>query len=979
MQTAAIGIPEPVLSPMFTDAETLVTTGLDDGLGNLLNTGNATPLRVRAGMSPGTAGPHAGSSSGQSFPARPESEIAVTGRGTRGGGALRTSHNVASQRVVQPAGFGTLQASVASGTGNFEYATSQALATGSTALSPVASAAAAFSAADESTPVTPPGASPAYTAQLGFVNGLEGWHVREVGGSAEGKGTVTAGSAVLREGDSFLLTLEHDLTIPVDPVNLSFIYDAWFDTTDPDSINDAFEAALIDADGNPLVHTFVPDRDACFNLTEEMPSALGPGTTEEVVAEGNQVSMDISHLAPGTKATLVFRLVNNDADEDTTVRIESVKLIPPPDDPPAVSIALMNDTAPNEPGNDPYLTDLLTNDPRVAGTTTDDVAVEQLEIQIDDGPFVDITATLRGDDYSFDPGALEPGPHRVTVRATDSLSQTSDSSLNFTMNAPPIPDAGGDRQVAEGASISFDASGSTDSVGHIFSYSWTFHDGTSLDAISATKWYAQDGQARVQMAGEGTGHADQMLRLPATVAPDDTLTIDIESVDGWQTWQRTTSLQDSGPDDPHYILNHEQGTVHFGDGVHGRRPDAGQLIRATYPHALDATFPVSLTVTDTAGSIVMQTVHVTVANLPVDIDTTDDIQGTEGSAVALQVESTDSGILDTHTAEIDWGDGSTSVGQMSGMNGQVTVSDHHTYADNGQYVIVVQITDDGGAAATMEMAAHINNLAPTASFSGPALGNMGMPITFTLSADDPSPVDMQHDFVYGVDWDSDAAVDETIVGPATGLQVQHSYETAGDYTITVTATDKDGDTSFPVADTLTISDEGDCLIGGYVYLDVNNNGVKDAAELALPNVPITLTGDATSTVLTDENGWYEFTDLAPGEYHVTETHPAAFLDGRDTPGEPLFGHCATTCFMRCSSLREPTPDTTTLERWGWFQNLSPKNSSWRPRRMAKSCSLLSRRKWARDGLHFPRLKKVSSLSACLNRLMARRLNSIPHN
>ena len=108
----------------------------------------------------------------------------------------------------------------------------------------------------------------------------------------------------------------------------------------------------------------------------------------------------------------------------------------------------------------------------------------------------------------------------------------------------------------------------------------------------------------------------------------------------------------------------------------------------------------------------------------------------------------------------------------------------------------------------------------------------------------------------------------------------------------MTATDKDGDTSFPVADTLTISDEGDCLIGGYVYLDVNNNGVKDAAELALPNVPITLTGDATSTVLTDENGWYEFTDLAPGEYHVTETHPAAFLDGRDTPGEPLFGHCA---------------------------------------------------------------------------------------
>ena len=77
-------------------------------------------------------------------------------------------------------------------------------------------------------------------------------------------------------------------------------------------------------------------------------------------------------------------------------------------------------------------------------------------------------------------------------------------------------------------------------------------------------------------------------------------------------------------------------------------------------------------------------------------------------------------------------------------------------------------------------------------------------------------------------------------------------------------------TQVPTAgDTLTISDEGVCFIGGYVYLDVNNNGVKDDAELALPNVPITLSGDVNSTVLTDANGWYEFADLAPGEYDVT--------------------------------------------------------------------------------------------------------------
>jgi YbbR domain-containing protein len=42
-----------------------------------------------------------------------------------------------------------------------------------------------------------------------------------------------------------------------------------FDTTDPDSINDAFEVALVDAQGNSLIHTIQPNRDAFFNITEE--------------------------------------------------------------------------------------------------------------------------------------------------------------------------------------------------------------------------------------------------------------------------------------------------------------------------------------------------------------------------------------------------------------------------------------------------------------------------------------------------------------------------------------------------------------------------------------------------------------------------------------------------------------------------------------------------------------------------------------
>ena len=100
------------------------------------------------------------------------------------------------------------------------------------------------------------------------------------------KGRSRRAVPMLHEGDSFLVTLDQSLVIPQAPLSLSFTYEATFDTSDPDSINDAFEAVLMAADGSPLVYNFAPDRDAYFNLTEQMPSALGTGTTEEVVADG---------------------------------------------------------------------------------------------------------------------------------------------------------------------------------------------------------------------------------------------------------------------------------------------------------------------------------------------------------------------------------------------------------------------------------------------------------------------------------------------------------------------------------------------------------------------------------------------------------------------------------------------------------------------------------------------------------------------
>jgi protocatechuate 3,4-dioxygenase beta subunit len=80
-------------------------------------------------------------------------------------------------------------------------------------------------------------------------------------------------------------------------------------------------------------------------------------------------------------------------------------------------------------------------------------------------------------------------------------------------------------------------------------------------------------------------------------------------------------------------------------------------------------------------------------------------------------------------------------------------------------------------------------------------------------------------------------------------------------------------------------------LSGYVYVDANNNGVKDSGEPPISGDTVTLTGsdflgNAITAVktITDSNGFYSFEMLAPGNYTITQDEPAGYLDGKDTIG-----------------------------------------------------------------------------------------------
>jgi len=84
-------------------------------------------------------------------------------------------------------------------------------------------------------------------------------------------------------------------------------------------------------------------------------------------------------------------------------------------------------------------------------------------------------------------------------------------------------------------------------------------------------------------------------------------------------------------------------------------------------------------------------------------------------------------------------------------------------------------------------------------------------------------------------------------------------------------------------------------LGGYAYIDRNNDGIlafsnQANPEFALPDISISLFSKVgavetlVSTKLTDANGRYLFPDINPGTYVLRQTQPNEYVDGLDTLG-----------------------------------------------------------------------------------------------
>ena len=242
---------------------------------------------------------------------------------------------------------------------------------------------------------------------------------------------------------------------------------------------------------------------------------------------------------------------------------------------------------------------------------------------------------------------------------------------------------------------------------------------------------------------------------------------------------------------------------------------------------------------------------------------------------------------------INWGDGVIEPGTLVPETGGGTIADTHTYADNGQYVVTLSLSQEGGVPVEDSLTVTAANVDPVAvgdlavteedlALLIPVLNNDSdvAGILDPLKIVSVSPLANGSATVDDNGTPLDTTDDRILYTPTPDF--------AGTAQFTYTIDDGDGGTATATV-TVTVLNLPD--LSGVVFDDLDNDGLFETldGEAGIGGVTMRLVGtddlgSVNRTVLTDD-GLYVFDDLRPGSYTLSQdAQPAGLLDGKETAG-----------------------------------------------------------------------------------------------
>ena len=303
-------------------------------------------------------------------------------------------------------------------------------------------------------------------------------------------------------------------------------------------------------------------------------------------------------------------------------------------------------------------------------------------------------------------------------------------------NLSPAVEAGVNQTAAEGATVTVNATYTDAGAGDTHTATISWGDGVVqagvvnqiADTVAGSHAYADNGSYTITVCvtdDDGATTCDTLIVGVTNVAP----AVDAgpnQAVTEGDAVTLAATFTDPG------IFDYFTSTVAWGDGTpveSSSLPTGSTAVNGSHVYADNGVYTVTVCVMDKDADQNCDAATVTVSNAVPTIVPSGGAETFEGTPVGVLLATfNDKGTKDTHTATVNWGDGSPiqagavsespfgPPGSTLGADGSVFGS--HLYIDDGVFTVTVTLTDDDGGSVATSLTITVRNTPPVVTLTG---------------------------------------------------------------------------------------------------------------------------------------------------------------------------------------------------------------------------------------------------------------------